>query len=145
MHIELANEREIKINEEVYYEYDLLMDNETELELTMISKKTGEDFNQIINGALKAAVAIEIANQNDLDEYHFHEAMDRLYVVGSIINEALLEHPVCTSYEGVRKRIKQAQELLVEAYQYVGNIESEIQGLEGLRTIKQETTDDNPK
>ena len=123
MHIELANEREVKIKGQVYYEYDLLMDDEAELVLTNISKDTGQDFNQIINNALRIMVNKEIAEKNEIDEFHFHEAMDRLYVVGSIIDDALLNHPVCANYSEVEKRVKMAQELLVEAYQYVGNVE----------------------
>ena len=63
-----------------------------------------------------------------LDEFHYHEATDRLHIVMSTIDDHLIQHPVCKLYKEISNRIEQAQSLLFEAYQMVGqkNIEKKL-------------------
>ena len=56
-----------------------------------------------------------------LDRFHYHEALDRTYVVQNIITEHLLEHPVIQKHKDLKKRVEQAELLLAEVYQLVSN------------------------
>ena len=59
--------------------------------------------------------------QLKLDRFHYHEALDRTYVVQNIITEHLLEHPVIQKHKDLKKRVEQAELLLAEVYQLVSN------------------------
>ena len=57
----------------------------------------------------------------ELDEFHYHELLDRLHVTLSNCESHVLEHPV-TSYENeVEHHIEIALYHLMEAYQILGN------------------------
>jgi hypothetical protein len=58
-----------------------------------------------------------------LDSYHYHEAIDRLYLIIDIGHTHLLEHPVFTKHKEAKKKVKKAMKLLAETYQLVGNLE----------------------
>jgi len=56
-----------------------------------------------------------------LDEFHYHEALDRTHVVTMIIEDNLVSHPVFGKHKKLRKKIQAAQSLLCDVYQAVGN------------------------
>jgi len=60
-----------------------------------------------------------------LDEFHYHEAIDRTYICADIINTHLLQHPVIKKHKNLKKRVKKAQKLLLETYQLTGSLEVE--------------------
>jgi len=56
----------------------------------------------------------------ELDDYHYHELLDRLHVIMSTIDDHLIQHPVCKIETEVKDLISQAQDKLWEAYQITG-------------------------
>jgi hypothetical protein len=57
-----------------------------------------------------------------LDEFHYHEALDRSYLAADIIETMLINHPVFNKHTEIKAKIEKAQELIVEAYQEIGGI-----------------------
>ena len=60
-----------------------------------------------------------------LDDFHYHEALDRLHVVMDIIDSHLIQHPVLKLETEVKDLVDDAQIKLWEAYQIIGNINKE--------------------
>lgn len=58
-----------------------------------------------------------------LDSYHFHEASDRLSIIMDMIDSHLIQHPVMKLNDQPRRLVEKSQELLIEAYQQIGNIQ----------------------
>ena len=58
----------------------------------------------------------------DLDEFHYHEALDRLSVIMDNINNNLLQHPVCKIETEAKEKVNKGLETLWEAYQLIGKI-----------------------
>jgi len=58
-----------------------------------------------------------------LDAGYYHEALDRTHIAANMIEDILIEHPVFEKHKKLRKRIKKAQKLILEAYQIVGCLE----------------------
>jgi hypothetical protein len=56
-----------------------------------------------------------------LDEFHYHEALDRTHVVTMIIEDNLVNHPVFEKHKKLQKKIKKAQSILCDVYQAVGS------------------------
>ena len=61
-----------------------------------------------------------------LDQFYYHEALDRAYIVANMIEDVLVEHPVIEKHKELRKRIKKAQQLILEAYQLVGGLDVKL-------------------
>jgi hypothetical protein len=62
-----------------------------------------------------------MSNPKDfLDEFHYHEALDRVHLIATIIDDHLIQHPVCKIDKEVAKPIEEALVLLAEAYQIIG-------------------------
>jgi len=61
-----------------------------------------------------------------LDEFHYHEALDRAYILGSLLDTTLVNHPVIKKHKDLKKRIKKAQQLIMEAYQIIGGMEVDL-------------------
>jgi hypothetical protein len=64
--------------------------------------------------------------KDKLDEFHYHEALDRAYMCADIIENALMVHPVIKKHKKIKKRIEKAQQLILEAYQIIGGLEITI-------------------
>ena len=62
----------------------------------------------------------------NLDEFYYHEALDRSYIVANMIQEVLIEHPVVKKHKKLNKRINKAQQLIIEAYQIIGGLEIDL-------------------
>lgn len=56
-----------------------------------------------------------------LDEFHYHELLDRLHVTMSNIDDHLQQHPVAKLNTDIKDLISEAQDKLWEAYQITGN------------------------
>lgn len=63
-----------------------------------------------------------------LDEFHYHEARDRLLTVQIMINELLLDHPAVIAHDRLQHKILCADALLADAYQECGRIQQEREG-----------------
>jgi hypothetical protein len=61
-----------------------------------------------------------------LDVFYYHEALDRAYIVANTIEDVLVEHPVIKKHKELRKRIKKAQQLILEVYQLVGGLDLKL-------------------
>lgn len=55
-----------------------------------------------------------------LDEFHYHEVMDRLHVIMGTISDFLVSHPVCDEHEDIKELMESAVYKLAEAYQLTG-------------------------
>ena len=52
-----------------------------------------------------------------LDNYHYHEALDRCYSALTIVESLLLEHPVVKKHKKLKKYLVSAIDNLGDAYQ----------------------------
>lgn len=57
----------------------------------------------------------------ELDEFHYHELLDRLHVTMSNIDDHLQQHPVAKLNTDIKDLISEAQDKLWEAYQVTAN------------------------
>ena len=55
-----------------------------------------------------------------LDDYHYHELLDRLHVIMSTIDDHLIQHPVCKIETNIKDHITNAVDQLSMAYQLTG-------------------------
>lgn len=56
-----------------------------------------------------------------LDEFHYHELLDRLHVIMTECDSHLLHHPVTPHEIEVEQHIQSALNHLMKAYQIIGN------------------------
>ena len=61
-----------------------------------------------------------------LDRFHYHEALDRAFLVGNIVYEYLEEHPVIMKHKELKKRVEKATRLLAETYQIIGGLDLKL-------------------
>ena len=64
-----------------------------------------------------------MSKKPELDEFYYHEMLDRLHVVMSMIDVHLQQHPVAKIETEIKDLISHAQDSLWQAYQLTGNIE----------------------
>jgi len=65
--------------------------------------------------------------KDNLDSYHYHEASDRLYCIGNMISELILQHPVLQKHKKLRKEVEEVQSKLIIAYQMLTGLEVEAE------------------
>ena len=58
----------------------------------------------------------------NLNEGYYIEAIDRAYIVANMMEDVLIEHPVFMKHKELRKKVKTAQKLVLDAYQEVGGL-----------------------
>ena len=56
----------------------------------------------------------------EINDGHYHEMMDRLYVQMDILDQYLLKHPIGEKHKEISKPIIKAIVALVQAYQITG-------------------------
>jgi len=61
-----------------------------------------------------------------LDEFHYHEALDRANSINIMIEELLTFHPVVTKHKEIQKELDKAVYSISEVYQMIGNKSEEI-------------------
>ena len=59
--------------------------------------------------------------ENEINDGHYLELMDRLHIVMSNIDDHILNHPLTEINEDVKSKIDESLTLLFEAYQMIGN------------------------
>ena len=64
-----------------------------------------------------------IQQSNELDEFHYHEALDRSHMISSMIEEFLIQHPVFEKHNHLRESAEKAQKLIIDSYQSIGALE----------------------
>ena len=57
-----------------------------------------------------------------LDQFYYHEAIDRLYLMQCLVSEALDTHPVIKKHKELRKLVAESEDSLIRAYQLASNI-----------------------
>ena len=62
-----------------------------------------------------------MATDIEINDGHYLELMDRLHVVSCTIDDHILNHPLCEVNKDIQIKIDNALELLMDAYQMVGN------------------------
>ena len=62
----------------------------------------------------------------NLDEFYYHEALDRSYIIANMVDEHLFEHPVIQKHKELKKRVKKARKLLIESYQIIGGLSIDL-------------------
>lgn len=62
----------------------------------------------------------------DIDDFHYHEALDRTHLISLMIDETLLNHPVINKHKGLLENIQEAQKLLDNSYQHIGTLRDEF-------------------
>jgi hypothetical protein len=60
-------------------------------------------------------------NEIKINDGHYLELMDRIHIVSCTIDDHILNHPLCGVNKDVQQKIDKSLELLMEAYQMVGN------------------------
>ena len=97
----------------------------------MISDTTsGVNYSQIIDENIKQPELTITSSDTyidsiKLDEFHYHELLDRLHLITVTINDFLLDHPVAQKHKKLSKKIGKALMLLAESYQIVGAMDYE--------------------
>lgn len=64
--------------------------------------------------------------RNKLDRFHYHEALDRAFMVGNIVDEYLCEHPVVQKHPELKERVEKATQLLAETYQIIRGLDFKV-------------------
>ena len=57
-----------------------------------------------------------------LDEFHYHEMLDRIHLISETIDTHILQHPVCKLEKEVCEKVDEALNLLMLAYQKTGEL-----------------------
>jgi hypothetical protein len=61
-----------------------------------------------------------------LDQFHYHEAMDRTYIAGDVVERMLTEHPVFQKHKRLKHKVERALDILAGVYQELGRMEYEM-------------------
>lgn len=61
-----------------------------------------------------------------LDRSYYPEALDRAYIVANHIEDLLVEHPVIRKHKKLKKRVKKAQQLILDVYQMIGGLDIKL-------------------
>ena len=62
------------------------------------------------------------SEKEELDEYHYHEFIDRSFITLEIIDAHLMNHPVCLQNPELKSLVDQSLDALSDAYQHAGRI-----------------------
>ena len=55
-----------------------------------------------------------------LDQFHYHEALDRIFLVGQILSDFVVDHPAVKQNPEVKALVESAAQGLADAYQKIG-------------------------
>jgi hypothetical protein len=67
-------------------------------------------------------------DKTTLDTYHYHEAMDRAYMLAEIASNILEEHPVVTKHVGLQMKFNSVIDAINEMYQTAAQLAHENGG-----------------
>jgi hypothetical protein len=68
-------------------------------------------------------MSLKKQKKNSINAGHYLELMDRIHIVCCTIDDHILNHPLSENEKDIQDKIDSALELLLEAYQMVGNKE----------------------
>ncbi len=75
-----------------------------------------EQQKQLITEIMELDAKDGLYECTELDEFYYHEVLDRLTLVTDIIDRHLIDHPVCEKHTELKQLIEKAGEYLAEAY-----------------------------
>jgi hypothetical protein len=58
----------------------------------------------------------------NLDEFHYHEFMDRSSLMMYMVNSALTEHPLYYENEEIKKMVDEISDKIFDLYQHSANL-----------------------
>ena len=58
------------------------------------------------------------------DCYHYHELLDRTYILGNMVDEHLIGHPAVDANPEIKKKVRKVSRLLTEIYNLSGGLAS---------------------
>ena len=58
--------------------------------------------------------------KNNLDEFHYHEVLDRLHVIMTNIDTHILDHAVMEEHATLKKSVEDSLDTLMDVYQKIG-------------------------
>jgi hypothetical protein len=61
-----------------------------------------------------------------LNQGHYTEAIDRAYIVANQIEDILIEHPVIQKHKKLKKKVKKAQQHILDVYQMIGGLDIKL-------------------
>lgn len=61
--------------------------------------------------------------KKDLDMFHYHEALERIYIIDNMVDEFLLKHAVFQKHPELNKKINSISLELGKLYQVIGNLQ----------------------
>jgi hypothetical protein len=61
-----------------------------------------------------------------LDQFHYHEAIERIYLLGNIGEMFIDGHPVFKKHKKIKKKIKKALKIIADIYQELSRKEFKI-------------------
>lgn len=64
-------------------------------------------------------------NKQKLDQFHYHEMMDRSHFIQFMMEEMLRDHPVAHEYPDIRDKLNEAGEALGEVYSRADSYEEQ--------------------
>ena len=65
--------------------------------------------------------------KNKINAGHYLELMDRIHIAACMIDDHILNHPLSENEKDIQNKLDRALELLLEAYQMVGNKEQDYE------------------
>ena len=65
--------------------------------------------------------------KNKINAGHYLELMDRIHIAACMIDDHILNHPLSENEKDIQNKLNMALELLLEAYQMVGNKEQDYE------------------
>jgi hypothetical protein len=68
-------------------------------------------------------MSLKKPKKNSINQGHYLELMDRIHVLCCTLDEHILNHPLSENEPDIQNKLDSALELLLEAYQIVGNKE----------------------
>lgn len=74
---------------------------------------------------------MEFLNKSpEIDDFSYHEALDRCYLAMMMLNNHLIEHQVFEFHSNEKNKLEEASEIIMEVYQRLGSAyrEPEIDG-----------------
>ena len=69
---------------------------------------------------------MDLKQNQKLDEFHYHEVLDRLSIIMGGIDDNLISHPVVEKHENLRLLILDGASKLWDAYQLAGKIDHDL-------------------
>ena len=67
-----------------------------------------------------------MAKKPKLTQFHYHEALDRSWIIVDSIDRNLIQHPVCKLDKEIGNLIEEAAMKMHEAYQLIGHRSIEL-------------------